>query len=190
MFSRSLETSKTHAAIALGANIGDRFQNIEVALRYLDDCSSLYPKGGHSSGDISVLSTSFLYETAPMYVEDQPSFINCACLVSSLHTLDNKTLSSTQVETSLEARELLEVCKQIESAVGRVPSVRFGPRAVDLDIVVYGEQTIDTRRQSERDNLENLEGHLVVPHPRMPEREFVLRPLNESVLFISTGNMF
>lgn len=94
------------------------------------------------------------------------------------------------METSLEARELLEVCKQIESAVGRVPSVRFGPRAVDLDIVVYGEHTIDTRIQSERDNLENLEGHLVVPHPRMSEREFVLRPLNELVLFVSTGSMY
>lgn len=84
LFSSVPQTSKTHAVIALGANLGDRFQNIELALRYLDDCSSLYPKGDHISGEISVLSTSFLYETAPMYVEDQPSFINCACLVSSL----------------------------------------------------------------------------------------------------------
>ena len=79
----------------------------------------------------------------------------------------------------MAATDLLKICKRIEAAVGRVPSVRFGPRAVDLDLVLYGEQTIDTRAESERRNLDNLEGNLLVPHPRMIEREFVLRPLNE-----------
>ena len=75
---------------------------------------------------------------------------------------------------------LLEIIRTIERTVGRVPSIRNGPRAVDLDILFYGDARVDTRPESLRDNLENLEEHLVIPHPRMSEREFVLRPLNES----------
>ena len=60
-----------------------------------------------------------------------------------------------------------------------MPSIRYGPRAVDLDIVFYDDGIIDTRPENNRRDLENLTGELVVPHPRMSEREFVLRPLNE-----------
>lgn len=63
--------------------------------------------------------------------------------------------------------------------MGRVVSYRNGPRAIDLDILTYGDLIVDTRDLADRKNLENLEGQLVVPHPRMYEREFVLRPLNE-----------
>lgn len=69
--------------------------------------------------------------------------------------------------------------------MGRVPSIRNGPRAVDLDIITYDNQIIDTRQEDQRDDLENLAGELVVPHPRLAEREFVLRPLNEYVLLLS-----
>ena len=86
-----------------------------------------------------------------------------------------------QIETNIPPVSFLRLLKSIESAVGRVPSVRNGPRAVDLDIVFYGESIIDTRPPSQRVDLENLTGELVVPHPRMAEREFVLRPLNECV---------
>lgn len=72
--------------------------------------------------------------------------------------------------------------KKVEQEVGRLPSIRNGPRAVDLDIITYGSQIIDTRVQDERIRLDNLDGELVVPHPRMAEREFVLRPLNEWVV--------
>jgi dihydroneopterin aldolase/2-amino-4-hydroxy-6-hydroxymethyldihydropteridine diphosphokinase/dihydropteroate synthase len=75
---------------------------------------------------------------------------------------------------------LLEILKTIERTVGRVPSIRNGPRAVDLDILFYDDVRMDTRPESLRENLENLEEHLVIPHPRMAEREFVLRPLYES----------
>ena len=61
-------------------------------------------------------------------------------------------------------------------------SIRNGPRAIDLDIVLYGDAVIDTRPSSQRSNLDNLLGELVVPHPKMVEREFVLRPMNEYVL--------
>lgn len=64
--------------------------------------------------------------------------------------------------------------------MGRVPSIRNGPRAVDLDVLFYDDAHIDTRSESLKGTLEGLEGHLVVPHPRMAEREFVLRPLYES----------
>lgn len=84
-----------------------------------------------------------------------------------------------QVETNLEPVMLLGLLKKIEDTVGRVPSIRNGPRAVDLDIVFYDNSVIDTRPENSRHDLENLTGELVVPHPRMAEREFVLRPLNE-----------
>ena len=75
---------------------------------------------------------------------------------------------------------LLEILKTIERTVGRVSSIRNGPRAVDLDIMFYDDARMDTRPESLKGSLENLEGHLVIPHPRMAEREFVLRPLYES----------
>jgi dihydroneopterin aldolase/2-amino-4-hydroxy-6-hydroxymethyldihydropteridine diphosphokinase/dihydropteroate synthase len=75
---------------------------------------------------------------------------------------------------------LLKTLKTIERTVGRVPSIRYGPRAVDLDILFYDDAHMDTRPELLRENLGNLEGHLVIPHPRMAEREFVLRPLYES----------
>lgn len=84
-----LRTSAVHgrtiACLAIGSNLGDRFQNIELGLRYLDDYVRAFPSSedlGNITGDLCVVNTSFLYETAPMYVIDQPSFINCACLVS------------------------------------------------------------------------------------------------------------
>jgi dihydroneopterin aldolase/2-amino-4-hydroxy-6-hydroxymethyldihydropteridine diphosphokinase/dihydropteroate synthase len=89
------------AAIALGSNLGDRFANIEAALRLLErpeDFSSPQEQGTSSS--LTVVNTSFLYETAPMYVTDQPSFLNCACIVRSVHpfacTLDSQSEHSDQ----------------------------------------------------------------------------------------------
>lgn len=69
--------------------------------------------------------------------------------------------------------------KHIEDAVGRVKTIRNGPRAVDLDILTYDDLIFDTRPENDRESLDNLEGQLVVPHPRMYEREFALRPLSE-----------
>jgi len=76
------------AAIALGSNLGDRFANIEAALRLLDQ-PGLVPalKEQGSSTSLAVVNTSFLYETAPMYVTDQASFLNCACIVRSFQLL-------------------------------------------------------------------------------------------------------
>ncbi|KDQ56667.1 hypothetical protein JAAARDRAFT_58960 [Jaapia argillacea MUCL 33604] len=149
-------------AIALGSNLGDRFANIELALRLLEQPSLL---GGLSAEEVAIVDTSFMYETEPMYVEDQPHFVNCACLI----------------ETNLEPRPLLSLLKKIETTVGRVPSIRNGPRAVDLDILTYDNEIIDTRDEKFRSGFDGLEGELVVPHPRIAEREFVLRPLNDMI---------
>ena len=84
-----------------------------------------------------------------------------------------------KIQTNVEPRALLSLLKKIETTVGRVPSVQNGPRAIDLDILIYDADIIDTRAEDDRCDLQNLEGQLVVPHPRMKEREFVLRPLHE-----------
>ena len=83
-----------------------------------------------------------------------------------------------QIETNLSPLELLNLLKKIETIVGRVASFRNGPRAIDLDILLYDSKIVDTRPEDERTG-DDLEGHLVIPHPKMHEREFVLRPLNE-----------
>lgn len=127
-------------ALALGANLGDRAANLHDAVRRLD---------AHPS--IRVVDTSFLYETAPMYLTEQPRFLNGAC----------------KIHTTLPPHELLQVCQQVERDVGRVKAgvPRNGPRAVDVDIVLYGSEVVADGE------------HLVVPHPRLAERPFVLYPL-------------
>ncbi|KAI0752672.1 Dihydropteroate synthase [Daedaleopsis nitida] len=152
------------AAIAIGANVGDRFSNIEFALRLLEAPGADLERW-NGPPCVAVVDTSFMYETAPMYVEDQPNFINCACMV----------------ETSLEPRALLSFLKRIESAVGRMETFRNGPRAIDLDIVAYDSLVMDTRPDAARMTLDNLRGELLIPHPRLTEREFVLRPLADMI---------
>ncbi|KAI0372437.1 Dihydropteroate synthase [Pilatotrama ljubarskyi] len=162
---RSSDPSLPHrAAIAIGANVGDRFANIECALRLLEAPGADLDSW---SGDprVVVVDTSFMYETAPMYVAEQPRFINCACMI----------------ETDLEPCALLAFLKHIEAAVGRVESFRNGPRAIDLDIVLYDSLVMDTRPDSARSTLDNLSGELLIPHPRLGEREFVLRPLTDMI---------
>ncbi|KAF8439778.1 Dihydropteroate synthase-like protein [Boletus edulis BED1] len=158
-------SSSSHSvALALGSNLGDRFANIETALRLLEVPTSLLSDLPEDA-QVSVVDTSFMYETAPMYVTDQPLFANCACMI----------------ETNLSPMDLLRLVKEIETAVGRVPAIRFGPRAVDLDILTYDDQLVDTRPPDRRASLDNLIGQLVIPHPRTCEREFVLRPLNDMI---------
>ncbi|KND04741.1 dihydropteroate synthase [Spizellomyces punctatus DAOM BR117] len=124
--------------LAIGSNLGNRAQNIEGALCRLE-----------GSPAIQIVDTSFLYETTPMYVADQPNFLNAA----------------VKVRTSLEPEALLGFLKGIESEMGRdFDGQRFGPRPIDLDILCY-------------DYLEMSNETLTIPHPRIKEREFVLRPL-------------
>ncbi|KAF2676415.1 folic acid synthesis protein-like protein [Lentithecium fluviatile CBS 122367] len=125
------------AFIALGSNLGDRVAMIEQACKEMD-----------RSGKIRVLRTSSLWETKAMYVLDQDKFVNGVC----------------EVETSLSPIELLDQLQAIENAMGRAKVVDKGPRNIDLDILLYDEQTFTNER-------------LQIPHRLMLEREFVLRPL-------------
>ena len=123
--------------LGLGANQGDRAANLREAVRRLGEC-------------VTVERLSSLYETEPAYVADQPRFLNMV-------------LRGT---TSYSPRDLLRCLKTIEREMGRVAGLRYGPRPIDIDILLYGDELID-------------EPDLQVPHPRLRERAFVLQPLAE-----------
>ncbi len=124
--------------LGLGSNLGDREKNCLEALRLL---------GEHG---ISVVRKSSLIETEPWGLTDQPRFINMAA----------------EVETGLLPLQFLALLMKIENAMGRNRAEKWGPRIIDLDILLYDDLRIET------------EG-LTVPHPLMHERDFVLRPLAE-----------
>ena len=130
----------TAAYVGLGANLGDREATLRRAVDLLAE-----------EDGVKVVSVSRLRETDPVGVVDQPRFLNGA----------------VAIETSLSPRGLLEALLRIEAALGRVRgATRWGPRAIDLDLLVYGDEQID-------------EPGLHVPHPRLHERAFALEPLAE-----------
>jgi 2-amino-4-hydroxy-6-hydroxymethyldihydropteridine diphosphokinase len=130
----------TRAYVGLGANIGDRRAAIRAAL----DALAATP-------NVRVLAVSTIRETDPVGYVDQPRFLNAAAAV----------------ETELGARELLEELLRIERSLGRRrEGPRFGPRTIDLDLLLFGDEVVD-------------EPGLTVPHPRLHERAFVLDPLAE-----------
>jgi 2-amino-4-hydroxy-6-hydroxymethyldihydropteridine diphosphokinase/dihydropteroate synthase len=131
-------TSLRRAVIAFGSNMGNRVANIEASLTRM------------RTHGLDIVKVSPLYETKPMYYDDQDAFLNGVC----------------QVETSLEPLPLLDVLQGIENDLGRKRTIDKGPRTIDLDIVLYNQQHIKHPR-------------LEVPHKLMLEREFVLRPLSE-----------
>lgn len=127
--------------LCLGGNLGDRMAALTEALRLLDDTPRMHRTG-----------CSSVYETEPWAVADQPNFLN---LVAAY-------------ETTLSPEDLLTACKSVEEEVGRVASYRWGPRLIDVDILLYGDRVV---------NL--AEPDLQIPHPRMAQRAFVLVPLAE-----------
>lgn len=129
------------AYIGIGSNLGDRACTISSAINALD-----------AVDEVSVITQSRVIETEPMGTPGQGKYLNGA----------------VGVMTSLEPRELLGVCLQIEREHGRDRSheTRWGPRTLDLDLLLYGRQIIS-------------EPGLIIPHPRMHERPFVLIPLTE-----------
>jgi 2-amino-4-hydroxy-6-hydroxymethyldihydropteridine diphosphokinase len=127
------------AAIALGSNLDNPEAHVG---RGFEDLGSLPLT--------KVLARSKLYRTAPVGYADQPDFVNACALV----------------ETRLAPRALLDELLAIEKRHGRVRGVPNGPRTLDLDIILYGDQVID-------------EPGLCIPHPRAHEREFVLKPLRD-----------
>ncbi len=120
--------------LGLGANLGDRARTLDAAVAGLGRF-------------LHVTAASPVYETAPMYVEDQSPFLNMVLAA----------------ETALAPEALLGALKQLERRLGRVPGTRYGPRVIDLDILFYGDHIVDLP-------------HLQIPHPRLAERAFVLVP--------------
>lgn len=131
----------TTAYLSIGSNIGERLKFIEQAVSFLGLCE-----------EIDVIQTSALYETEPWGVKDQNWFLNVA----------------VEINTTLSPQDLLVKCNQIESTLGRNRDVekRWGERTLDIDIIFYGKEIINT-------------DILVVPHTRMHERAFVLVPMLE-----------
>jgi 2-amino-4-hydroxy-6-hydroxymethyldihydropteridine diphosphokinase len=129
---------KHNVYLSLGSNLGDRAKNLQDAI------------AGLRTAGIDVTRISSMYETEPVDYLDQPWFLNCA----------------VEAETELPAVALLKALRQIEANMGSKKLVSKGPRLIDLDILLYGDETIDT-------------AELQVPHPRMHLRRFVLEPLAE-----------
>jgi 2-amino-4-hydroxy-6-hydroxymethyldihydropteridine diphosphokinase len=129
----------TNAFIGIGSNLGDRETHLRRALELLGAVDR-----------IDVLAVSRFRETEPVGPVAQGPFLNGAVLVS----------------TELPPRELLERLLAIEQSLGRVRRERFGPRTIDLDLLLYGDEVLD-------------EPGLTVPHPRLHERRFALEPLAE-----------
>ena len=123
--------------IALGSNLGDRHQQIARAVGLLDETDGF-----------TVVEVAPVLESDPMYVTDQPAFLNTVLVGRS----------------ALEPEALLDRLKTIEAALGREKTYRNGPRMVDLDIVYFADAAYESAR-------------LTVPHPRRLERIFVLKPL-------------
>lgn len=123
--------------LSLGSNLGNREENLRAAIDWLEVCM-----------DVTRLSS--LYETEPVGVRGQPDFLNLALAG----------------RTQLTPRDLLTCVKEIERRVGRRPSRRWGPRVVDVDILLFGDLVIETP-------------DLVIPHAEMLSRAFVLVPLAE-----------
>ena len=123
--------------LALGSNLGNRSLNLVRA------CSAL-------KKFIEISRVSHIYETPPWGVLDQPLFLN----------------QVIEAKTDLSPEDLLQQAKKIEIDLGRVPAERYGPRLIDIDLLLFGRQEIHTET-------------LTIPHPRLAERAFVLVPLNE-----------
>ncbi len=125
--------------VSIGSNLGDRFNYCRRAIELL-----------RAAGGLEVFAVSSAYLTEPVGYLDQPDFVN---LVVGLRT-------------KLEVYQVYRHCKFIEAELGRVSTIRWGPRVVDLDLLLFGDDVIDL-------------SDLTVPHPRMHERRFVLEPLIE-----------
>ncbi len=138
--------------LSLGSNMGDRKTNLKEALVLLGN-----------NPEISISGISSLYETEPMYVQDQNSFYNIAAEISA--------------GSKMGPFKLLGLIKEIEYYMGRKKGgVRYGPRPIDIDILYYGNEKIES-------------DILQIPHPRIAERRFVLLPLSEIAPDISIGGM-
>ena len=131
--------SQITAYIGIGSNIGERERNLNCAIEMLN-----------LAYEVEVTAVSSFINTTPIGYKEQPDFLNAA----------------VEMITTLSAQKLLLVCQEIEKNLKRERIIRWGPRTIDLDILLYGDLILN-------------EDNFTIPHPRMHEREFVLKPLTE-----------
>lgn len=129
------------AYLSLGSNLGDRYEMLQDAIRLLQQQTGL---------EVSRLSS--IYETDPVGYTEQATFLNLV----------------VEIKSELCAEEILFICLETEQTLGRIREFRWGPRCIDLDILLFNDENIELEK-------------LTVPHPRMHERGFVLFPLLELV---------
>jgi len=127
------------AYIGLGSNLGDRERYLMQALERIE-----------KNPEITITKISSIYETYPVGITEQPLFLNMVI----------------EIETNFSPFELLNFLQEIESEFGRRREIKWGPRTLDLDILLYNQENMKSER-------------LIIPHPRMQERGFVLIPLHE-----------
>lgn len=127
------------AYLGLGSNVGERLEQLESAIKIFDNVEG-----------VQVSQISSVYETEPVGYVDQPNFLNLC----------------VEVKTELTPQQLLQQCFYTEQQLHRVRDIRWGPRTLDVDILLYEDEIIE-------------EENLIVPHPRMRERAFVLTPLSD-----------
>lgn len=123
--------------LGLGSNLGNRLTTLQISL----DCLN-------QSETVRLIRVSPVYETVPVGGPEQPDYLNAAA----------------EIVTESEPNELLRICNEIENKLGRTRSIQWGPRTLDIDILLYGGEYIQTDM-------------LTIPHPHMHERAFVLKPL-------------
>jgi len=129
------------AFLSLGSNLGDRFDMLQDAVRILREQEG-----------IKVTRISSVYETDPVGYTEQATFLNMV----------------VEIMSELSAVKILSICLETEQSLGRIREFRWGPRCIDLDILLYNDENIVSEK-------------LIIPHPRMHERGFVLVPLIELV---------
>jgi 2-amino-4-hydroxy-6-hydroxymethyldihydropteridine diphosphokinase len=127
----------TRAYLGIGSNLGERLAYLQLAVDELA-----------AADGVTVVGVSPVYETAPVGGPEQPDYLNAV----------------VAVDTTLTAHELLDVAHAVETEAERVRTVRWGPRTLDVDVLLVGDERVD-------------DPDLVVPHPRMAERAFVVVPL-------------
>jgi 2-amino-4-hydroxy-6-hydroxymethyldihydropteridine diphosphokinase len=129
----------TKVYAGLGSNLGNKRENIIRAIDRID-----------AYEEICVKEKSGFYDTSPVGGPPQPDYVNCVI----------------ELETEIEPQTLLKEFKKIEIELGRKPGMRWGPRVIDLDIILFGDRIVNDH-------------NLKIPHERMHERIFVLEPLSE-----------
>lgn len=136
------------AYLSLGSNMGDKKQYLYGAIKMLE-----------ATDQIWLTKLSSLYETNPWGYTEQDLFMNLV----------------VEIETTLSPIALLDVCQSIEQELGRVRLIKWGPRVIDVDILLYGEEVLNEQR-------------LIVPHPLMTQRDFVMIPLAEIAPTVLVNN--